>query len=239
VCLAAAGAVTTKLKLMTYLAILPYHNPFAFTKTVTSTDVMSEGRLIVGVGVGYLKGEFEALGVEFERRNELFEEVIEVFRKACSGDVVSFRGRDFVAEDVQILPAAVQQPHPPLWLGGNSHLTLRRVAEFGQGWLPMPLKRGSPGLHKTPPLETPEDLQLFIDYMRDHADQIGREEPIEIVISSGLLDLTLPAAGIIEQIRSYQAAGATGVTINGVGETPGEAEDFVGTFGRDVISAFD
>jgi probable F420-dependent oxidoreductase len=238
VCLTAAGAVTSKLKLVTYLAILPYRNPFALAKTVTSVDVMTGGRLILGAGTGYLKGEFDALGVDFDQRNALFEEVVEVYRKSCSGDFVSHRGSNFAGKDVQILPAAVQQPHPPIWLGGNSHLTMRRVAEYGGGWLPMPLSRDAPGMHKTPPLETPEDLGIYVDYLREHAERNGRTDPIEIIVSSGLLNLNLPMTAIIDQIKAYQAAGATGFTINGIGETPQMAEEFVRKFGAEVIPAF-
>jgi probable F420-dependent oxidoreductase len=231
VLLAAVGAVTSKIKLLTYLAVLPYRNPFMFTKTAASLDAVSDGRLILGVGVGYLKGEFEALGVDFEKRNELFDEVISVFRKACTGDVTTYKGLDFDAKEVEIIPSAIQRPHPPLWLGGNSHLTRKRVVEYGQGWIPMPLKRTQPGIHKTPPLENPADMKRYLDEMAEYA-------PIDSVISSGMLDLKASPANLIAQIKEYEVLGVTGVAVNGRGETPAEAEKFVEDFGRDVIPAF-
>jgi probable F420-dependent oxidoreductase len=175
--LAAVAGVTTTLRLATYLSILPYHQPFAFTKAATSLDFMSDGRLILGVGVGYLKGEFEALGVDFERRNERFMETVDVFRRACTGQPVSYQGSSFSADEVVILPAAVQRPHPPIWLGGNSRLTRRRVVEFGQGWMPMPMRRLPGDYHKTPPLENADDLQELLKEMHDYAEQIGRTDP--------------------------------------------------------------
>ena len=238
VCLAGAAAVTTKLRVMTYLAILPYYNPFAFTKAATSLDAMSDGRLILGVGVGYLKGEFDALGVDFDKRNALFEEVIDVYRRACTGEPVTYKGSNFSGGEVQMIPAAVQRPHPPLWLGGNSRLTLRRVAEFGQGWLPMPLKRTPNSIHKTPPLETAEDLGVFMDQISEHAAKVGRTAPIDVVISSKMLDLDASPAALIEQLKGFEAMGVTGATINGIGKTPAEAEDFVSSFGENIISAF-
>jgi len=239
VMLAAAGAVAPKLRLLTYLAILPYRNPFQFVKAATSLDVMSDGRAIVGVGVGYLKGEFDALGVDFEKRNALFEESIDVYRKSCSGQFVSYKGSNFTADEVQIIPQAVQQPHPPLWLGGNSKLTLRRVAEFGQGWLPMPLKRSaSGGIHKVPPLENEADLRGYVEMIGDFKAKAGRSEATDVVISSQMIDLKASPAGIVEQIKGYEAAGATGVTINGQGKTADEAVAFIERFGADIVAKF-
>jgi probable F420-dependent oxidoreductase len=238
VLLAAAGAVTSRIKLLTYLAVLPYRNPFMFTKTATSLDAVSDGRLILGVGVGYLKGEFEALGVDYEKRNDLFDEVISVFRRACTGDPITHKGFDFDAKEVEIIPPAIQRPHPPLWLGGNAHRTRKRVVEYGQGWIPMPLKRSQTGVHKTPPLENPADMKRFLDEMREYADKIGRKAPIDVVISSGMLELKASPANLIAQIKEYEALGVNGVTVNGRGDTPVEAEKFVDTFGHDVISAF-
>jgi probable F420-dependent oxidoreductase len=238
VMLAAAGAVAPKLRLMTYLAILPYRNPFQFTKAATSLDVMSDGRAIIGVGVGYMKGEFDALGVDFEKRNALFEESIDVYRRACGGDYVSYKGSNFVADEVQILPQAVQQSHPPLWLGGNSTLTLRRVAEYAQGWLPMPLKRNAGGLHKVPPLENVDDLRGYVQKIGAFKAKAGRKDATDVVISSQMIDLKASPAGIVEQIKAFQAAGATGVTINGQGKTPDEAVAFIERFGADIIAQF-
>jgi probable F420-dependent oxidoreductase len=239
VLLAAAAAVTTKIKLLTYLAVLPYRNPFLFTKAATSVDVVSDGRLIVGVGVGYLKAEFEALGVDFDKRNELFDEVISVFREACTGDPTTYEGSNFDAKEVEIIPAAIQRPHPPIWLGGNSHLTRRRVIEYGQGWIPMPLKRSQiGGMHKTPPLENPADMQHYLDEMHEYADKRGRKTPFDVVISSGMLDLDASSENLIAQIKEYEALGVTGVAVNGRGDTPQEAQRFVDNFGDRIIPAF-
>jgi probable F420-dependent oxidoreductase len=238
VLLAACAAVTTKIKLLTYLAVLPYRNPYLFTKAATSLDAVSDGRLILGVGVGYLKTEFEALGVDFDKRNELFDEVIAVFRQACTGESNSYKGLAFDAKDIEIIPAAIQRPHPPIWLGGNSRLTRKRVVEYGQGWIPMPLKRSQNGLHKTPPLENPADMKQYLDEMREHADKIGRKAPFDAIISSGMLDMKASASNLVAQIKEYEALGVTGVAINGRGDTPADAQKFVEMLGSDVIPSF-
>jgi probable F420-dependent oxidoreductase len=239
VCLAAVAAVTTKIKLLTYLTVAPYRNPFMFTKTATSVDVMSEGRLVLGAGTGYLKGEFEALGIDFEERNALFDEVMDVFRRAAGGAPISHKGMHFVADEVEIIPPAIQLPHPPIWIGGNSALTRRRVIEYAQGWMPMPLKRSQMGgYHKVPPFETPADLKDFRDKMLEHADKIGRKTPFEIVLSSGMVNTKAPPDKLIAQLKEFHALGATGIVINGEGKTPAQAEDFVHAFGENIISAF-
>lgn len=79
VALAMIAGCTSKLRLLTYLTVLAYRNPFVFTKAATTLDVVSDGRAIIGVGVGYLRGEFDAVGADFEERNALFEESLEVY----------------------------------------------------------------------------------------------------------------------------------------------------------------
>ena len=216
--LAGIATVTSRLRLLTYLAVLPYRNPFMLAKAATSLDVMSDGRLILGAGVGYMKGEFEALGVEFEKRNELFTEALDVFKRACSGEPVTHRGFSFVADRVVIQPAAVQKPHPPIWLGGNSRVTRRRVAEYAQGWLPMPQKRNS-ATHKTPPCENLDDLRQLLGELREYADQFGRKDPLEVVVSSAMLDSRASFSGWVEQIKAMEDIGVSGVTVNGTGKS--------------------
>ena len=106
--------------------MLPYRNPFLPAKSVASLDALSGGRVIVGVAVGYLEGEYRALGADFEQRNEIGDEALVAMKLAWKGESFRFRGRDFEAEGNQMLPAPVQHPHPPIWVGGESSSALRR-----------------------------------------------------------------------------------------------------------------
>ena len=143
--LAAVASSAPRLKLVTYAAVVPYRNPFLLAKQAATLDLLSGGRLVLGVGTGYLPGEFEALGVDFDERNALFDEGLEVMKLAWRGEPVDYEGRHFTAKAVTAQPRPHSRPHPPLWIGGNSKLTMRRVVDRAQGWMPMPNPRRAPG----------------------------------------------------------------------------------------------
>src|SRR5271168_978420 len=133
VALGYVAAVTSRLRLLTYLSVLPYRNPMLLAKAAASVDILSGGRFILGAGTGYAKAEFFALGVDFEERNALFDEALDVLPLAWSARPFSYEGRHFSARDVIAKPRPAQDPIP-VWIGGNSRLTIRRVAERAQGW---------------------------------------------------------------------------------------------------------
>ena len=145
VALGGAATVTTRIQLLTYLTVIPYRNPLLLAKSAAAVDRLSNGRFILGGGAGYLKGEFAALGADFDARNASVDEALDVLPLAWRGEPFSYQGRTFSARDVQVLPKPVKQPIP-IWLGGNSRATLRRVAERCQGWMPL---LGSEQLSKT------------------------------------------------------------------------------------------
>ncbi len=179
IALAAAAAVTSRVRLITYLAVLPYRNPLLLAKTAASLDLISGGRFILGAGTGYLKGEFRALGVEFDDRNELFDEALAVMPLHWSGEPFSYEGRGFTAREVIGRPRPIQNPIP-IWLGGNSKLTLRRVAAGAQGWMPL---LGPPEMAlttRTPHLDTVESIAERMTILRGHAGD--RMSEIEISV---------------------------------------------------------
>ena len=145
VALGHAAAVTERIKLLTYLAVVPYRNPLLLAKTAATVDLLSNGRFVLGVGTGYLKGEFRALGVDFDERNRAFDEALDVMQLHWSGQPFDYEGSTFSARSIQARPSPVQQPIP-IWIGGNAKITRRRVAEKAQGWMPL---HGSPELLQT------------------------------------------------------------------------------------------
>jgi probable F420-dependent oxidoreductase len=231
VALAVMSSATTRLRLLTNLTVIPYRNPFLLAKASATLDVLSGGRLTLGAGVGYMKSEFAALGVDFESRNDRFDEYLEVLKLAWSGETVNFEGTYVSARGVTPYPPPAQRPGPPIWLGGNSKLTRRRVAERADGWMPMPSARGSGGV----PLETLDDLTGLLDYLHAHAAAVGRTTPIDIMCV-----LPGPAAeaadeSTIDLVGRLAEVGVTWLAVNGKGETPEEARAFIERFGHGVI----
>jgi len=204
VALSFAAAVTTRLRLLTHVYILAYRNPFLTAKGTLSLDVLSGGRLILGAAAGYLRPEFGALGVDFDERNELLDEAIDVIRLAWSGQDVTYQGRHFRARAVRMRPPA-SQPSPPIWMGGNSRVAIRRAVERCEGWAPFP-SAGIARAAKTAEVRDLDDLRPRIAYARSYAADVGRTEPLDICWS-------LDAAAGPAQVRQLEDEGITWATV--------------------------
>lgn len=173
-----AAAVTERLRLLTNITVVAYRNPFLLAKTVATLDALSGGRMILGAAAGYLKSEFRALGVDFDERNELFDEALEVLAMTWSGEPVTYEGRHFSAAGNQLVPVPVQQP-PPLWIGGNSTVARRRAVHHGQGWMPFPNPPQTNRVVRTASIWTPDDLAPLIDELSTWTREAGRD-PLDI-----------------------------------------------------------
>jgi len=168
VALGAAAAVTERIKLLTYLAVVPYRNPLLLAKAAATVDMISKGRMILGVGTGYLKGEFFALGVDFDERNALFDEALDVLPLHWSGEPFSYQGRHFNARDIIARPSPRRQI--PIWIGGNAKITRRRVATRAQGWMPM---SGPPEMATTTRTAHFSGLDDIAEAVRDLKEMAG------------------------------------------------------------------
>ncbi len=135
-----AGA-TRSIRLVTYVLVLPYRNPIMLAKQVATLDVLSGGRFGLGVAVGHLEKEFEALGVPFNERGRLTDEHIQAMKELWIRCTPSFNGRYVQFDDIVFEPKPIQQPHPPIYIGGNSRPAMRRAATVGDGWLPWLISR--------------------------------------------------------------------------------------------------
>ena len=168
-----AAAVTSRIKLLTYLAVAPYRNPFLLAKATATLDRLSGGRLILGLGTGYHKAEFFALGVDMDERNALFDETLDVLPLHWRGEPFSYKGLHFEARDVMARPKPTQNPIP-IWIGGNAKVTRRRVAERAQGWMPL---LGPPTLNvtaRTPAVGELSDLAAMVAEIRQEAAPRGK-----------------------------------------------------------------
>jgi probable F420-dependent oxidoreductase len=238
VALAFAAAATTSLRLQTNLCIAAYRNPFLLAKSVATLDALSGGRMILGIGAGYLEGEFAALGSPFDERNARTDEAIRAMRAAWTGESVEMKGEHFVAAGNTMLPAPAQPGGPPIWIGGNAKRAIRRAVELADGWVPMPNPARSAARRRTPALETLEDLHTRIQEAHAVSAAAGRAAPLEIVFMPLGLDMFTNAPvvpdAVIESIQALAAVGVTYVTTSVPGETRAEVLANLAIF-RDAI----
>jgi probable F420-dependent oxidoreductase len=156
------------LRLISSVMILPYRNPVVTAKMLATIDVLSHGRVTVGVGVGWLREEFEALDApDFDRRGAVSDEYLRIFKALWTQEPASYHGEFYRFDSVRCLPHPVQKPHPPIWVGGHSKAALRRVARLGDGWHPV-------GANPAVPLRPPE-LRALLDDLRRLTEAEGRD----------------------------------------------------------------
>jgi len=129
-------AATTKLRILSSVAVLPHRNPLFMAKSIATMDVLSGGRIAIGCGTGWMREEFETLGVEFAKRGQVTNEYIEAMKVLWTADNPSYEGEFVKFRDIIFDPKPVQKPHPPLWIGGESGPAMRRVAKLGDVWYP-------------------------------------------------------------------------------------------------------
>jgi len=134
--LTAAATMTSRITLGTSVMVLPYHDPVGLAKYAATLDAISDGRFVLGVGVGALREEFDALGVPFNRRGALTDESIAVMKDLWTSPEPGYSGGRFRFKDLRFSPRPVQTPHVPLWIGGSSEAAIRRTARAGDGWHP-------------------------------------------------------------------------------------------------------
>src|SRR5690606_10363116 len=165
---------------LTHVLVLPYRNPLLVAKAAASLDVLSGGRLLLGVAAGYLAGEFAALGADLARRHEAVDEAIRAVRAAWRGAPFDFAGTGYAARGIEQRPPPVQRPGPPIWVGGNAPRAIRRAVELGDGWLPFPAPAALAGHVRSAAIASLDDLRAGIARAREHAARIGRRAPLEI-----------------------------------------------------------
>ncbi len=183
------AAVTERVRLGISVVIVPYRHPFDVARRVATIDVLSGGRFVLGVGVGWLEDEFRLLGIPFAKRGARTREYVAMMQALWTQDAPRFSG-DFVElhEDVNVLPRPIQKPHPPIWVGGESTPALRRVAAFGNGW------------HCG--LVLPERIPGLLDRIRALMDEAGRDFSELEITALAASDRTRA-----HEIDAYRAAG--------------------------------
>ena len=200
------AALTRNVRLGTTVLVIPYLNPIVLAKTLATLDVMSGGRLTVGVGVGGLKKESDALGSNFEERGAYTDEAIAIMKELWTQEDPSFHGRFYSFSGVKLSPKPLQKPHAPIWIGGQSRGALRRAARMGDGWHPTGL--------------SPDELAGHLKYLKSQMEAAERamsEVIISVrteldVLSSPVADAQGPMVGTADQLlRTIEAYRSLGV----------------------------
>jgi probable F420-dependent oxidoreductase len=220
------AAITTRVRLVTDIMVLPYRTPFTLAKYVSSLDQLSSGRVTLGVAAGYLEQEFRIVGAEFERRGDWTDEGIEAIKHAWTNEWIDFKGEFIEAHDVTVSPRPVQQPHPPIWVGGNSMRALRRAVEHAQGW--------------TPFRRTPEQIQEALKRARDDYG-LDRSIDVAIPIRRGVYNedkSEIDVDSIRSQVEAYAKAGVTHIKIGFRGPTLDGYVRAMERFSKEVIARF-
>jgi probable F420-dependent oxidoreductase len=235
VALGHVAAVTQRLRLLTYLAVVPYRNPLMLAKSAATVDKLSNGRFILGAGTGYQKAEFYALGVDFDERNTLMDEALEVLPMHWSGEPFSYQGTHFNARDVIARPRPVQNPIP-IWLGGNAKITLRRVAERAQGWMPL---TGPPELSTTARTAYLASLKEIGSKIRDLRDMAGdRGAQIEVALAYTDASIASPEVDVERHREAFGKLAELGVAwsiVSAPGGTPPMTTEWIDAFGATYI----
>ncbi len=162
------AAMTSTIGLGTSVLVLPYHNPIRLAKVAATLDVLSGGRVMLGVGVGVIEEELEAMGSPFAERGAISDEMIAVMRELWTKDDPSFLGKYHSFSGMKFTPKPVQKPHIPIIIGGTSKAAIRRAARSGTVWHPTAL--------------SPQALAEGMDYLKEQAVKADRD-PSEISVS--------------------------------------------------------
>ncbi len=232
-----AGA-TSRIKLLTYVLVLPYRDPLMLAKQVSTLDSLSGGRFALGLAVGHLAKEFEALGVPFNERGKRSDEYLAVMKELWTSDDPHFEGRYVEFKDLVFEPKPLQKPHPPVLIGGNSRPAMRRAARAGDGWLPWLVRR--------------EQLPECLDYIRAQpgfAERAGNFEVLMPLLPLNVEDYSHRELGESRELRDRSdildevaLLAEAGTTITHVvpprTESLAELLDWLEWFGSEVIEPF-
>lgn len=212
--LAFAAGVTKRIRLATGILILPQRNPVTVAKEIASLDVLSNGRVILGIGIGWLREEFDALGVPFDDRAARTDEYVDVLRRIWTEEQPSYQGATVRFDKLISNPKPVQTGGPPIVVGGHSEAAARRAGRLGDGFFPYTV-------------EDPMAAAKLFDVARDAAREAGRDPAALEITTAGAMDL--------EGAKRFADAGVDRLIIPPLGKTPEELKSFLGTFSQHVL----
>jgi probable F420-dependent oxidoreductase len=226
------AARTERVGLGTSALVLPYHNPMRLAKIAATLDVLSGGRLILGVGVGAVPPESDAMGSPYAERGAITDEAIAVMKELWTQEDPSFAGKYSRFSGMPFSRKPLQQPHIPLLIGGNSRAAIRRAVRLGDGWHPLAVP--------------PEVLRQGIHDLHEQAHAAGRdaaEIPVSLSIPLGPSSAHRAALGtapgeIIRTIQAYADVGVQTIAIAGHTDQLAEILPGMDLLAREVLPVF-
>jgi len=241
------AAATDRIQLLTSVLVLPHRHPVLAAKMLSTVDVLSKGRLIAGVGVGWMAEEIALLGgPPFADRAKASDEYIEAFRELWTAEAPARHGAHVSFDNLLFAPKSGQSPHAPIWVGGEAKGALRRAGRLGDGWYPV---AANPRL----PLDTPDLYGQALADVRGHAEQAGRNpEAIAGALlaiysrigseldgrDGGRLAFTGNAQAIVDDISQFQERGLQHFLIGGDGDDYQGTADRLELFATEVMAKF-
>jgi probable F420-dependent oxidoreductase len=192
--LAFVASHTKNIMLGTNIYILPLRDPFVTARAITTLDFLSSGRVLAGVGVGWLEDEFVLTGLDYHTRGARTDEIIQILRKLWTEEVTEFHGKHYNFGPVRFVPKPVAKPHPPILVGGDSEAAIRRAARYGDGWIS--IGRGAE-----------EEFDARVKRLHELRRAYGRDHlPFDVVTGAGP-DPT------VDSLRRLEERGATRITV--------------------------
>ncbi len=212
------SAASRTIELGTTVIILPYRSPILTARMSATVDRLSGGRFILGVGVGWARQEFEALGVPFERRGAISNDYLAAIKTLWTRDVASHSGAFASFKDVHTAPRPLRRPHPPIWIGGSSDAALRRAVRYGEGWHPNRVRMDwlrDTGLPKINAIARDEGkpMPAFCPRIRLEITDSPRSDA-ERLVGQGTLDQ------MRKDLEQLEALGAAYVLLDSAGDDP-------------------
>jgi probable F420-dependent oxidoreductase len=226
------AARTERVGLGTSVLVLPYHNPIRLAKTAATLDVLSGGRLLLGVGVGAVAPESEAMGSPYAERGAITDEAIAIMKELWTKDDPGFTGKYHRFSGMKFSPKPQQRPHIPLLIGGNSRAAIRRAVRLGNGWHPLAV--------------APEVLRQGIRYLHEQAQAAGRdisEIPVSLSIplgpaGAGRVTLGTAPGEMVRNIQAFADVGVQMLAIAGHTNQMAEILPAMDMLGREVLPVF-
>jgi len=231
------GGLTTRVRLGISVLVVPYRNPVTVAKMIATLDILTDGRVDLGIGTGWMAEEFRILRADYERRGSVTDEYLAIYKNLLTQEVASFTGTHYSYEGVRLLPKPVQKPYPPIWVGGVGPRVRRRAARLGDAYQPLSL--------------TPDELRVEYAKLAEDLEESGRD-PATFVRSArvfytvddpspmapGVCAIYGDATTVRDAMRRYEEAGVDELLMSPRGPTKQRTIEYVRRLGEEVLPQF-